>query len=131
FFMYPFERDSNKNVLKTSNYMSDDLCHAILNQSEAIKKYSPQIKKIQDDMLIKEGIMIEKQTQLETLRMELENILSLLDIAKATEDEKLIEEKKREKGQKEAEVQEKQLEVLAVRNQIASDIERINELQDS
>src|SRR5690606_21363285 len=28
YFMFPFERDENRNVLKSSDYMSDELCHA-------------------------------------------------------------------------------------------------------
>ena len=37
YYMYPFERDENRNVLKHSAYgMSDDLCHAILDYNELL-----------------------------------------------------------------------------------------------
>lgn len=34
FFIKPFKRDANRNVLEHSDYMSDDLCHALLDYDE-------------------------------------------------------------------------------------------------
>ena len=32
--MSPFKRDNNRNVLQHSDYMSDELCHALLDYQE-------------------------------------------------------------------------------------------------
>lgn len=34
YFMYPFKRDINRNVLSHSNYMTDELCHALLDYQD-------------------------------------------------------------------------------------------------
>lgn len=34
FFIKPFKRDANRNVIEHSDYMSDDLCHALLDYDE-------------------------------------------------------------------------------------------------
>ncbi|HIH0225524.1 phage tail spike protein [Staphylococcus aureus] len=34
YFMSPFKRDNNRNVLQHSDYMSDELCHALLDYQE-------------------------------------------------------------------------------------------------
>lgn len=57
FFMYPFERDENKNVLKHSYYMTDSLCHALLDHSDLVEEHRGEF----NDLL----------SQLETLQAEL------------------------------------------------------------
>lgn len=41
YYLYPFERDENKNVLSHSYYMSDELCHAQLDYEELLKSKEP------------------------------------------------------------------------------------------
>lgn len=50
FFMYPFQRDENRNILNHSAFMSDDLCMAILDHEAIVEQNSQQIKNIQNDM---------------------------------------------------------------------------------
>lgn len=38
YFLYPFKRDKNRNVITHSDYMDDDLCHAILDYNELVNK---------------------------------------------------------------------------------------------
>ena len=38
-FLYPFERDENRNVIRHSDYLEDDVCHAILDYNELINKH--------------------------------------------------------------------------------------------
>ncbi|MDJ1631459.1 phage tail spike protein [Bacillus velezensis] len=38
YFLYPFQRDQERNVIQRSNYMSDALCHAILDYNDLVNK---------------------------------------------------------------------------------------------
>ncbi|WP_235847671.1 phage tail protein [Paenibacillus tuaregi] len=40
YFMYPFQRDSNRQVLTSSYHMSDSLCHALLDYEELVESKS-------------------------------------------------------------------------------------------
>src|SRR5690606_21856993 len=125
FFMYPFERDENKNVIRSSYFMSDELCHAILNHKEALEEYSPQIMQLQNTLSEKERQLIMEESKLSQLGLELENIIALLDIAKATESQELIEQRTQEKIAKESEMQEQQITVNILKTNIAYIIEQI------
>lgn len=59
YFMYPFERDTNRNVIRHSDYMSDSLCHALLDFEALIES-----KKTEFNMYLKEQQGYEKQLAL-------------------------------------------------------------------
>lgn len=44
YFLYPFERDINKTVITSSNYMSDSLCNSLLDYQALIKAKEPITK---------------------------------------------------------------------------------------
>jgi len=44
YFMYPFERDANRNVLVSSYHMSDSLCHALLDYEQLIATKTGQFE---------------------------------------------------------------------------------------
>lgn len=129
FFMYPFERDENKNVIRSSYFMSDELCHAILNHKEALEEYSPQIMELQNTLSEKERQLIVEESKLSQLSLELENIIALLDIAKATGSQELIEQRTQEKIAKESEMQEQKITVDILKTNIAYIIGQIEMLQ--
>lgn len=129
FFMYPFERDENKNVIRSSYFMSDELCHAILNHKEALEKYSPSIMQLQSILSEKEAQLITEESKLRQLGLELENIIALLDVAKATDNQELIEQRTQEKMAKESEIQAQQIVVGTLKTEIARIIEDIEALQ--
>lgn len=104
YFMYPFERDANKNVIKESFFMSNELCHAILNQKDLIALYAPQIKTMTTEQLQKEALLIIGQTQLTELEGQKKTIEGLLDTAKATENANLISQRTVELHAKNAEI---------------------------
>lgn len=56
YFMYPFERDANRNVIRHSDYMSDSLCHALLDFEALIES-----KKTEFNAYLKEQQGYEKQ----------------------------------------------------------------------
>jgi phage minor structural protein len=121
FFMYPFERDESKNTIKSSYYMSDALCHAILDHEKIILENSPKIKELVENQLDKQSLLVAKESELETLKDELENILDRLDVAKATEDTELISQIEVEKSDKESEIVSKE----SIVNSLITEIENI------
>lgn len=129
YFMYPFERDENGNTIRSSYFMSDELCHAILNHEQAIKSNSPAIMVLQDELSQLEVDLTTEESNLNQLGLELENIVALLDIAKATENTQLIEQREQEKMSKESEIQAKQIDIGILKTEIARLIEQIEDLQ--
>lgn len=129
YFMYPFERDENKNVIRSSYFMSDELCHAILDHQEAVKRNAPIINSLQDQLLNKQTELIMKESELTQLNLELQNIEQLLDIAKATGDQQLIDQRTQEKMQKESQIYAKQVEVQALKTDMANLVQQIEEKQ--
>ncbi|NUJ17371.1 hypothetical protein FKN04_12350 [Bacillus glycinifermentans] len=83
FFMYPFEMDSNGVVKKSSYYMSDDLCKAIIKHKTLIEENAPEISATNTELEEKRTQLITEQSKLDGLTQELENILELLDTANA------------------------------------------------
>uniref|UniRef100_A0AB39C762 Tail protein n=1 Tax=Bacillus phage KoopaTroopa TaxID=3234046 RepID=A0AB39C762_9CAUD len=130
YFLYPFERDANKNVLKESYFMSNELCHAILNQQIMIAQNAPQIKSLTDDMLAKETLLLTGETQLRELEGQLKTIQGLLDTAKATENATLITQRQLELNNKEAEITAKRQANDIIKNQVQSYKNQIDALQD-
>lgn len=120
YYMYPFQRDEQRNVLQHSNYMSDSLCHAILDYQALIESK----KGIFNDLIIQKQTLQEtltqKQNELQVLQTELSKIIDNLDIANASgqDTSSLIQQK----IAKEAEISIKQNEI----NQINTDIYNID-----
>lgn len=131
FFIYPFERDELGNVVQSSYYMSDELCHALLNQSELLASRSSAIQDLTSQLLEKQNELITNQTNLIQLELELNSILTRLDVAKASEDEDLIANIKLEQVEKEEEVASKTAIVQSLQSEIDSIGGDIETLRDS
>lgn len=81
YYMKPFRRDSDRRVIEHSNYMSDELCHALLDYEEYFtnkaKDYENLSKKHSD--LLKEQLEEEfKLTGLMATRQRIEDRIELL-----------------------------------------------------
>lgn len=118
YFIYPFERDLEKNVITHSDYMSDELCHAILDLKLLQDEYNPRIKDLQTnlnnaygDLSINNLMLVELQGQLVTTQ-------ALLDTAKATNDLPLITQRELEVQTKEIEISNKVEEIDAIQSSI-------------
>lgn len=74
FFMYPFQRDSNKTVLSSSYHMSDSLCHALLDYQELVES--------------KKGLFESHLKQLESFESELNQLE--IDLNKLKNNEAVI-----------------------------------------
>ena len=117
FFMYPFERSGTK-TLKSSHFMSDGLCHALLNHKELLDSNSTEINRLMVLTLEKEGFLVREQVTLDTLNLELQSINYRLDTAKASEDGGLISQISIEKSVKESEIASQNLVVNSLKAEI-------------
>ena len=129
YFLYPFERDENKNVIKSSHYMSDELAHAILDKNELSKEYQPLIQAMQEEIDEETIEYINETTLLNELRFDEVSVSGLLDIAKATGDKDLILQRQGELAEIKTKVSIKELTVDHISATI-EDLERqISQLQ--
>lgn len=119
YFMFPFERDTNKNVLSHSDYMSDELCHAILDLKILQDEYNPRIKDLQDKLNKAYGDLSKANMELVELEGQLVTLEALLDTAKATNDLPLV-------AKREVEVQEKEIEIFNKKEEIKNIQESID-----
>lgn len=79
FYMYPFKRDDiTREIISHSNYMSDSLCHAILDYNALLDSKQGEFtnmlerkKPIQENLQTKQNELFVLQTQLNTIEDEL------------------------------------------------------------
>lgn len=88
FFIKPFKRDANRNVIEHSDYMSDELCHALLDYEEFYdtkkeqideftKRYTDILKEhAEEDFKLKslDGIVERQEDRIELLKPKSEYI---------------------------------------------------------
>lgn len=130
YFMYPFQRDKNRKVIKSSHFMSDALCHALLDHQKDVEDSADEIKALTDKILAKNTELIPLQSDLTTLQGELETILALLDTAQAIEDEALIAKRKKERDDKQGEISFKEADVARVEGELDSLYTQLENLQN-
>lgn len=118
YFMYPFKRDANRNVIASSHFMSDALCHAILDHQNLISIHAPNIKTYTQELLEKQTELIDEESKLVDLKAELINLQQLLDVANKAEDTTAIAQRKAERNSKQTEVNEQEGVILVLKNDI-------------
>ncbi|MDI4647412.1 phage tail spike protein [Cohnella hashimotonis] len=128
FFMYPFERDESRAVIRHSDYMSDALCHALLDYTKVLKAnegtyqgYLAELSGLQEIVDDKTSVLRDLQVQLETI----EDSLSVANAAQAPTGS-LIQQK----SAKQADIASQQLLVDAAQANLESMEALIAELQD-
>lgn len=145
YFMFPFKRDANRKVISSSFYMSDDLCHAILDHKKLLSDNSPQIKTILDALNIKREEQIIEQSKADTLSDELITIEELLDTSKAvlstlesetpkpntTAEKELVNQNTRDRDAKKTEIENQLSKVLTINSQIESYESQLSILQNN
>ena len=82
YFMKPFERDSNRRVIRHSDYMSDALCHALLDYQEYFSNRQEEYEKLSEDYekLLKE--QLEEDFKLSEISATLSNLEERIEILK-------------------------------------------------
>lgn len=116
FFMYPFQRDANKNVLKSSNYMSDSLCNAQLDYELKVNNSKGQFNTLISQQSSLQSQLATKKFELKDLKDALKLLQNSLDSLLSTENptDKIkadTEAKKTEVANQQALVDAKQLEI--------------------
>ncbi|WP_145413302.1 phage tail protein [Paenibacillus xylanexedens] len=76
YWIYPFKRDANKTVISSSHWMSNSLCHALLDYEELVESKTGLFKQYLEEL---QGY----ETQLNQLK---------IDLNKLQQDEKVVQE---------------------------------------
>lgn len=130
YFMYPFERNS-RGVVRSSYFMSDDLCNAILDHEELLESHSQNIKSLISQREDKQQLQVIAESNLNQAQMELENILELLDIAKSTNDQVAIDVLNLERSNKETDILTLNEHLINANLELSSVVNQIDAIYDS
>ncbi|PGZ96937.1 hypothetical protein COE51_16330 [Bacillus pseudomycoides] len=82
YYLYPFQRDGNKNVISHSDYMSDELCHAILDYNFLLNNKFTDLNDLLTQKSIKQTLLTGLQNELNALQSDFTIILDDIEIAK-------------------------------------------------
>lgn len=119
YFIYPFERDENGNVIKHSDFnMSDGLCAAIIDYNKKLELRNPQFEDLLTELETYQATLTTKEDELDVLKEALEIIQDSLDVAKASGENTTTLEQ--QKANKQSEINAKNLEIDSVESQINS-----------
>lgn len=80
FFLYPFQRDENRNIVKHSDYMSDELCHAILDHQQLLQEKEGEFYNFLEQLELKQIDKTTKENEKRNLENELKIILDEIAI---------------------------------------------------
>lgn len=83
-YMYPFEMDSNGNVLQSSHYFSDDMCKAIIAYEELVNEKAEDFELMQKQLEIFQGMLFESETKISELETELKIAWDKIDVSNAS-----------------------------------------------
>jgi hypothetical protein len=116
YFLYPFNRDESRNVLSSSYFMSDELCHALLDYNELINANADTFSKLLKTKESLQNNLTSLNNQLQVLNDELNVILDDIQLAKQIGDSttELIQQrdsKQLEIDNKESKIEAKQIKI--------------------
>lgn len=80
YYMYPFERDANGNVIKSSHYMSDELCIALENYNFILDGLKGQFDSLTVQSTAKQDELQQRAQELSLLETELKILLDERDV---------------------------------------------------
>ena len=125
-YLYPFERDENKNVIKSSNYLDDEVCHAILDYNEKLNAHADTFS----EYLKSKKVLRQQQAELESTKRTLDDELLIIndDIAVVQKSNGSINELIKQRDKKQAEVNMYQTQINTVKRSIESIDSRIADL---
>ncbi|QHM88747.1 hypothetical protein DXY21_02821 [Bacillus velezensis] len=125
YFLYPFQRDQKRNVTQRSNYMSDALCHAILDYNDLVNKEGSSFYKLLDEKKKAEEKETSSNNDLYTLQLDFQKILDRITVASKAGDDttdliKQRDAKSKEVESKKAEIKAIQASITQISTQIAT-----------
>ncbi|MBU8573794.1 DUF7359 domain-containing protein [Bacillus pumilus] len=124
FFLSPFQRDENRNVVKKSDYMSNELCHALLDFNAMVDKEAVAFKRLLDEKKLVEANKTTQENELFVLKsLELQQILDRIEVVKETNGDtkdliKQRDAKSKEVDAKKAEIDQSDSNLYSINNQI-------------
>lgn len=132
FFLNPFQRDDKRNVLKKSAYMSNELCHALLDYNELVDQESKKFKTMLDDKKKIEAKKTSQENELFVLKnLELQQILDRIEVVKETEGDTKDLIKQRDAKQKEVETKNNEIDkTISEISTLNSQIEQLRKRLD-
>lgn len=80
YYVYPFERDVNGNVIQSSYYMSDGLCIALENYNSVLDGLKGQFDTLTSQMKTKQDEVQQKTQELSVLETQLKTLLDERDV---------------------------------------------------
>lgn len=83
YFLFPFERDENRNVIKHSKYMSDSLCHAILDYNELLASKEGVFASLLEQQEEVQKQLTQKNNEMFSLKTQLAIIETATDVQRA------------------------------------------------
>lgn len=86
YFMYPFERDAEGNVIKSSDYMSDELCIALEDYAEVLANAQGSFETYTTNLGLKQDELQQSEQELSVLQTELIQIMDEIDVLNAAGD---------------------------------------------
>jgi phage minor structural protein len=112
YYLHPFERDQNKNIIKHSNYLTDSLCHALLDYQELIENNIGIFSNLLNEKKPLQTTLTTKSNELFVLQTQLAQIEDGLAVANATQNEtaQLIQDK--ENKLMEIDIKEQEIDVI-------------------
>ncbi|MED1863210.1 phage tail spike protein [Fictibacillus nanhaiensis] len=128
YFLFPFQRDAQGNTIQSSYYMSDGLCHAILDYQDLVETKGTEFATLLSDKETKQTTLATKQNEMSQFQIELIIIDDELEVAKANGDD--LTNLQQQLATKQSEVDSKQLELDQVESQIDTIDSQIETLQN-
>jgi phage minor structural protein len=130
YFMYPFQfNKASRTVIKSSDYMSDELCIALFDYSDFIETKDGQFNTLLDQLKTYELQMTTKKNELATLNEQLAVIQNEYDIESSAGND--TSDLKDDKNSKLSEITSKQTEITTLQGQINTVDAQISTLRES
>jgi GH25 family lysozyme M1 (1,4-beta-N-acetylmuramidase) len=126
YFLYPFSRDSHKNVISHSYYMSDSLCNAILDYNAVVNANESSFSNLLATRTQLQTDLTKLNNDLSTLQSDLQQIKD--DIAVAQKASMPTADLIKKRNSKQSEVDAKNTEINAKNDQITSNDSAITAL---
>ncbi|MEK5155940.1 phage tail protein [Bacillus sp. FSL K6-2819] len=117
FFLYPFERDEKRNVIRSSERISDELAHRILDYNVLVNENSTRFKALLDEKTQLDKQRSQLEAEKAALEIERKQILDKIEVAKSAKDP--IDDLNKQLSDKLVEVNKNQKEIENVISSIA------------
>lgn len=128
YFLYPFQRDSNKNTISSSYYMSDSLCHALLDYQELVEsKQNEFTTKLASYRTLYSNLSI-LETEMSVLESEKKEIEDAIYLKKGTGQD--YSQESIDLANKQDEINNKQSQINTTKTDINTVTIAINQLRD-